>query len=71
MAQKTAVGVRLPQEYLDEIDQICEVTGKNRTEVLLEAVAIYLNKTPADGVQSTIEQLERRLELVEKKLPVA
>ena len=65
------MGVRLPEEYLQEIDAICEATGKNRSDVLLEAVTIYLNKTPADAVQSTLEQLQQRLESLEKKLPVA
>ncbi|MBW4665910.1 MAG: ribbon-helix-helix domain-containing protein [Cyanomargarita calcarea GSE-NOS-MK-12-04C] len=30
MKEKIAVGVRLPQEYLDEIDAICQTTGKSR-----------------------------------------
>jgi len=71
MAQRITVGVRLPEEYLQEIDAICEATGKNRSDVLLEAVTIYLGKTPADAVQSTLEQLQQRLESLEKKLPVA
>ncbi len=71
MAQRTTVGVRLPQEYIEEIDAICSAAGKNRTEVLTEAVAAYLGKTPPEGVRSTLEQLQQRMESLEKKLTPA
>ncbi|MEC4887696.1 MAG: ribbon-helix-helix domain-containing protein [Scytonema sp. PMC 1070.18] len=69
MAQKTTVGVRLPQDYLEEIDAICQATGKSRSDVLLEAVAAYIGKELTSGsVQSTLEQLQSRVDLLEKKL---
>jgi metal-responsive CopG/Arc/MetJ family transcriptional regulator len=71
MAQKTTVGVRLPQDYLDAIDEICQSTGLSRTDVLLEAVATYIGKTPPARITSTLEELQLRVETLEKKQQVA
>jgi metal-responsive CopG/Arc/MetJ family transcriptional regulator len=68
MKEKIAVGVRLPQEYLDEIDAICQTTGKSRSQVLLDAVEMYLGKVSSDGVKSELENVKHRLTVVEKRM---
>ena len=68
MAEKITVGVRLPQEYLDEIDSISQTTGKSRSQVLLDAVEIYLGKVSNSGIRSELESVKHRLTAVEKKI---
>lgn len=66
MTEKTSVGVRLPLEYLEEIDGIAETTGRSRSQIMVEAVEIYLGKTPSDGVKSDLENLRERINVLEK-----
>lgn len=66
MTEKTSVGVRLPQAYLDEIDHIVEVTGRTRSQVMVEAVEVYLGKTPSQGVQTELENVKKRVEILER-----
>jgi predicted DNA-binding protein len=68
MNSKASVGVRLPQEYLDDIDKICKATGKSRSQIMVEAVEVFLKKTPPSTVMSTLEEIKHRLEVLEKKV---
>jgi metal-responsive CopG/Arc/MetJ family transcriptional regulator len=65
MTEKTSVGVRLPKEYLDEIDQISKVTGRSRSQIMVEAVEVYLGKTPSEDVVSDLEFVKERVGLLE------
>lgn len=66
MTEKTSVGVRLPSEYLKEIDEIAETTGRSRSQIMIEAVELYLGKTPLDGVKSDLGAIRKRVELLER-----
>ncbi len=68
MAEKITVGVRLSQEHLEEMDAICKTTGKSRSQVLLDAVEMYLGKVSNDGIQSELEDVKRRLTVLEKRM---
>jgi predicted transcriptional regulator len=68
MAENPMIGCRVSPEYLAEIDAICQSTGRARSQVLLEAIELYLEKTSSSGVNSELEALKKRLETVEKKL---
>lgn len=68
MTEKIAVGVRIPQEHLHEIDAICQTTGKSRSQVLLDAVEMYLGKVSNDCVRSELEDVKHRLTVVEKRM---
>lgn len=68
MSEKTVISVRFPSDYAEEIDQICEATGKTRSDVVIEAVESYLNKAPAPRVLSELEILKEKVEAIEKKL---
>lgn len=59
------MGVRLPKEYLDEIDQISKVTGRSRSQIMVEAVEVYLGKTPSEDVVSDLEFVKERVGLLE------
>jgi metal-responsive CopG/Arc/MetJ family transcriptional regulator len=66
MAEKTSVGVRLPQEYLDEIDKIVEATGRSRSQVMVEAIEIYLGKAPTKNIRSDMEAIKKRVDVLER-----
>jgi predicted DNA-binding protein len=68
MAENPMIGCRVSPEYLAEIDTICQSTGRTRSQVLMEAIEVYLGKTSSAGVNSELEVLKKRLETVEKKL---
>lgn len=68
MSDKTVISVRFPGDYVEEIDTICEATGKTRSDIVLEAVELYLNKSSSPKVLSNLELLEKRVESIEKKL---
>ena len=42
------VNVRLPEELVEEADMAAEVTHKDRTEVLVEALRQYLSELESD-----------------------
>lgn len=66
--EKTTVGVRVPNEYLREIDAIAKKLNRTRSQVLLEAVELYLGETSSTKIRNELEYLKVRLEAVEKKL---
>jgi predicted transcriptional regulator len=68
MAENPMIGCRVSPEYLAEIDTICQSTGRTRSQVLLEAIEVYLGKTSSVGINSELEAFKKRLETVEKKL---
>ena len=68
MTEKTSVGVRLPSEYLKEIDEISETTGRSRSQIMVEAVELYLGKTPLDSVKSDLGAIRKRVELLERAI---
>lgn len=75
MAESPIVGVRIPPEWLEEINELCKQTGKTKTQVILEALAQYLGKNTVVGINGDIETIrnvlrnhDQRLEAIEKKL---
>lgn len=54
---------RIPHSWLNQIDKICQETGKNRSEILKEALGQYLDKTDPSAVTS----MHRRLNTLEKQ----
>ncbi|MFB2976458.1 ribbon-helix-helix protein, CopG family [Microseira sp. BLCC-F43] len=75
MAESPTIGVRIPPEWLEEINALCKQTGKTKTQVILEALAQYLGKNTVVGINADIETIrnvlrhhDQRLEAIEKKL---
>jgi RHH-type rel operon transcriptional repressor/antitoxin RelB len=75
MAESPTIGVRIPPEWLEEINALCKQTGKTKTQVILEALAQYLGKNTVTGINADIETIrnvlrshDQRLEAIEKKL---
>ena len=54
---------RIPPSWLNQIDEICQETGKNRSEIVKEALGQYLNKTDPTAVAA----MHRRLNTLEKQ----
>ena len=54
---------RIPPSWLTQIDEICQGTGKNRSEIVKEALGQYLDKTDPSAVAA----MHRRLNTLEKQ----
>ena len=66
------VGLRMDQEDLERIDQIAKVSGRTRSDVMLEAILNYWNIRQYETVMSDIHtlrtEMEARLTALEEKL---
>ncbi len=78
MPESPTVGVRIPSEWLEEINALCEQTGKTKTQIMLEALAQYLGKNTVVGInadlgeiRTLLENHEQRLKAIEKKLAIS
>lgn len=63
MARKPQVSTRVPEAWKHQIQEICAASGKRESEVICEAIAAYLGKTPPDSVKSP----NRRVSILEAK----
>lgn len=61
------VGARIPHGWYEQIQDICQETGKSESEVVQEALASYLGQTDLESVQSMNKRLVN-LERQYKKL---
>jgi predicted transcriptional regulator len=66
MPKDPMVGARVPQDYINEIDAICEATGRSRSQVILEAIEVYLGKESGDTVESQLAALQQEVEALKK-----
>lgn len=55
------LGCRVPPEWYTQIQSICEATGQTSSEVMREAIALYLKKSKAVTVKSRLDDLEQRV----------
>lgn len=66
------VGLRMELEDLERIDQIAKVSGRTRSDVMLEAILNYWNIRHYETVMSDIHtlrtEMEARLSALEEKL---
>lgn len=59
-----AIGGRIPEVDAIQLKQIQDETGKSQSEVVREAVALYLGHNPPESVT----QLNKRVSSLEKQL---
>lgn len=62
--QKPMVGARVPHAWKNQIEGICNETGKSESEVVQEAIALYLGRNDLNSVESLtkrVASLERQL----------
>jgi predicted transcriptional regulator len=66
------VGLRMELEDLERIDQIAKVSGRTRSDVMLEAILNYWNIRQYETVMSDIHtlrtEMEARITALEEKL---
>ena len=69
---KPTVGLRIDQEDLGRIDEIAKMSGRTRSDVMLEAILNYWDIRRYEVVKADINELrielETRLAGIEKKL---
>jgi predicted transcriptional regulator len=68
MAESPLASARIPAEWMSQLDAIAAQTGKSRTDLVREAIAMYLGVVSPNEVHSDLKRLERRMEALEKKL---
>lgn len=68
MAESPMLGARCPIEWQTKIRGIAEATGKKEAEVVREAIAQYLGETDPTTIVGTLEDIQQRLTVVERKL---
>ena len=61
---KPIAAARIPHSWNEQIRAIAQETGRTPSEVVKEAIGLYLEKTDPDGVAS----IARRLATLEKQV---
>ncbi|MEN8447500.1 MAG: hypothetical protein ABG776_21070 [Cyanobacteria bacterium J06555_13] len=64
---KPLVAGRIPPTWLAQIQKIQQETGKTQSEIVKEAIGLYLEKTDAESV-ATMNRRLNKLETQYKKL---
>lgn len=62
--QKPMVGARVPHSWKNQIEAICQTTGKGESDIIREAIAQYLDRTDLNSVESLMKRvanLERQM----------
>lgn len=60
----THISSRVPESYAEALNQISQKTGKSQSELVREAVAMYLGKTDPESV----ERMNRRIAKLERQV---
>jgi|GEM_PF-2833673 len=60
---KVAVSARIESSWYEKLTEIRRATGQNESEIIREAIALYLERTDPTSVRL----LERRVSTLEKK----
>ena len=68
MAESPMLGARCPVEWQAKIRGIAEATGKKEAEIVREAIAQYLGEADPTTITRTLEDIQQRLTVVERKL---
>ena len=64
---KPQVAIRLPPELMDKLNSYIERTGASKTEVMVGALAQYLNCPDSMPFSQRMNEVERRLAVLESK----
>ena len=67
MPKTTQIGTRIPSEWSEKIDKVCARTGKSRADIAREAIAMYLEEDQSLDLVAEVEQINKRLQALEKK----
>ncbi|MBD2025271.1 hypothetical protein [Leptolyngbya sp. FACHB-711] len=62
------IGCRVSSEWKAKIESIATASGRNSSQVIYEAIGVYLGCNDANTVGGQVASLESRLSEVERKL---
>ncbi len=62
------MSIRMPYSLLDELNAYAEKTGLSKTEVVVRAIANYLQSQQENSLGQKLNQVEQRLSKVETML---
>ncbi len=62
---KPQIAVRIPPSLMEKLNSYVEHTGSSKTEVIVSALAKYLNCTEAIPLGERMAEFERRLAALE------
>jgi predicted transcriptional regulator len=65
--ERPNVGVRLPREVFEKLEDLEKSTGSSRSDLLNEAIAVYLG-FPVAAVPDRLNRIESRLDKVLSRL---
>lgn len=66
MALQQMLAARCPQDWIEQVNQIAELTGRTSAEVVREAIGQYLGATELRDLQSALAALECRVGQLER-----
>lgn len=55
------IGTKILPDWYKEIETIKESTGQSESEILREAIALYLKKSKAPIIKSRLDAIEEKL----------
>ncbi len=72
--QRPLIAAKIPHEWMQQVDLICQQTGQSRSQVLQEAIATYLGQPEVNSVNSVnsvvnpVNPVEERVSALEVEL---
>lgn len=67
MSNSPMIGARVPQDWYQQIQEIAQAAGREKAEILREALAQYLGKTDPAAVNGAITDLQKRVTELEQR----
>ena len=67
---KPQITVRISPSLLNSLNQYVESTGTSKTDVVISAIAQYLDCSDSKPVNQRLAELEKRMSAVEAKVTV-
>lgn len=62
MPKLELVNTRILPEWRSQLEAISQATGQTQSDLVREAIALYLKKTKAPTVRSRLDALEAKIE---------
>ena len=68
MPTQPQLSCRAPLDIVEGIDNVAVATGRNRSQIILEALSEYLGRSPSDTMASQVKDLSARVVSLEQQL---
>ncbi len=70
MRNKAQISIRMPRSLLAQLNSYLEDAGLSRTEVIVRAIASYLQSEQKDSLEQRVNQLEQRMTVLERLVTI-